>query len=183
MKSFFQFYENLKLIKEEKYESRKDVAGYIDADKLIGERVWVHTNRTHRNDGYNGMIGIYSTTEYGKKTGNAGRYTNEIRLKSPIVFQTSRSGAKRIQQNDKRELIAGVSGVVIPTNRDVSGMHEITYNPRDVGYFHIINDPEKKEILTAEEIYFVASEIGEYKIFAKFKEPEDNESQIISPSE
>jgi hypothetical protein len=45
-------------LEEQYYESRKDLEGYIDADELIGKRLWFHTNRTHRNQGKNGMVGI-----------------------------------------------------------------------------------------------------------------------------
>lgn len=150
MKSFFQFYNQIK-INEAYYKDLKNVNGYIDADDLInnkefqtpdGPRVWVHTNRTHANNGYNGMIGIYQTDSKGRKAGKAGYYTNEIRLKSPILFQTSESSSKRIQANDKRELIAGVSGIVMATDSNISGMVPITYNPYGLGYFHMIN-PEK----------------------------------------
>jgi hypothetical protein len=85
----------------------------------------------------------------------------------PIFFQTSESGAETIKETDKRILIAGVSGVVIPTNNDTTGMVKITYNPFDVAYFHIIDDEEKKEITSAEEVYFSASEDGNWEIWAK----------------
>ena len=149
------------------YPSRNPVKGYVDADELIGQIVWVHTNRTNRDDGNNGMIGIYDANSKGKKSGEAGRYTNEIRLSSPITFQTSASGAKRIQVTGTRTIIAGVSGKVIPTHNDISEMQEITYNPKDAAYFHVLGDTEKKEILTASEVYFHASQNGQYTIFAK----------------
>jgi len=46
-------------------------------------------------------------------------------------------------------------------------MVQITYNPFDVAYFHIIGDEEKKEITSAEEVYFIASEDGNWEIWAK----------------
>jgi hypothetical protein len=154
-------------IAETYYESRKPVDGYVDANDLVGERLWFHTNRTHRNHNKNGLIGIYNTTRNGTKAGESGRYTNEVRLKSPIYFQTSESGAERIQSTGKRDLIAGVSGIVVPTNNNTSGMVNITFNPFGLGYFHIIDDTLKREIISADEVYFYASEDGEWEIWAK----------------
>jgi len=157
----------LKKYEEVYYNSRKDLEGYIDANDLVGQKLWFHTNRTHRNNGWNGMIGIYDTSPSGRKAGLAGKYTNEVRLSEPIFFQTSESGAETIKQSDKRILIAGVSGVVVPTNSDTSEMVKITYNPFDVAYFHEIEDEDKKEIVSAEEVYFNASEDGNWEIWAK----------------
>lgn len=157
----------LKTFEEVYYNSRKEVEGYVDANDLVGQRLWFHTNRTHRNNGWNGMIGIYNTTPSGRKEGYAGRYTNEVRISEPIFFQTSESGADSIKETGKRILIAGVSGVVVPTNNDTNGMVEITYNPKDVAYFHIIDDEDKKEIVSAEEVYFNATEEGNWNIWAR----------------
>ena len=157
----------LKTFEEVYYDSRKEVEGYVDANDLVGQRLWFHTNRTHRNNGWNGMIGIYDTTPSGRKEGYAGRYTNEVRVSEPVFFQTSEAGAKSIKENDKRILIAGVSGVVIPTNNDTSGMVKVTYNPFDVAYFHIIDDEDKKEVKSAKEVYFNATEEGQWDIWVK----------------
>ena len=157
----------LKKFEEVYYDSRKEVEGYVDANDLVGQRLWFHTNRTHRNNGWNGMIGIYNTTPSGRKEGYAGRYTNEVRVSEPVFFQTSEAGAKSIKENDKRILIAGVSGVVIPTNNDTSGMVKVTYNPFDVAYFHIIDDEDKKEVKSAKEVYFNATEEGQWDIWVK----------------
>ena len=157
----------LKKFEEVYYDSRKEVEGYVDANDLVGQRLWFHTNRTHRNNGWNGMIGIYNTTPSGRKEGYAGRYTNEVRVSEPVFFQTSEAGAKSIKQNDKRILIAGVSGVVIPTTNDTSGMVKVTYNPFDVAYFHIIDDEDKKEVKSAKEVYFNATEEGQWDIWVK----------------
>ena len=159
--SFRKFFE------EVYYDSRKEVEGYVDSNDLVGQRLWFHTNRTHRNNEWNGMIGIYDTTRSGRKTGLAGKYTNEVRLKSPIFFQTSESGARNIKEVGDRKLIAGVSGVVVPTDNTTSGMIKITYNPFDVAYFHEIGDEEKKEIVSASEVYFNASEDGNWEIWVK----------------
>jgi hypothetical protein len=156
-----------KILKEEYYDSLKPIEGYVDANDLVGQRLWFHTNRTHRINGWNGMVGIYDTTSGGNKKGLSGRYTNEVRLKSPIHFQTSEKGSENIKKNEKRILIAGVSGVVSPTDRNISGMIQITYNPFDVGYFHEVGDPKKKEIISGSEVYFNASEGGEWTIYVK----------------
>lgn len=154
-------------VTETYYESRKPVDGYVDTNDLVGQRLWFHTNRTHKRNNWNGMIGIYDTNKRGMKTGESGRYTNEVRLSSPIYFQTSESGAERIQSTGVRDLIAGVSGIVVPTNNNTGGMVKITFNPFDVGYFHIIDDTSKREVISADEVYFNASEDGEYDIWAK----------------
>lgn len=152
---------------EKYYDTRDELDGYVDANDLVGQRLWFHTNRTHRNNGLNGMIGIYDTTPTGRKTGLAGRYTNEVRLTEPVFFQTSESGAETIKQTGHRTLIAGVSGVVVPTNADVTDMIEITYDPFDKGYFHEIGDDDKKEIVSGSEVYFNATEDGNWNIYVK----------------
>lgn len=152
---------------EKYYDTRDELDGYVDANDLVGQRLWFHTNRTHRNNGLNGMIGIYDTTPTGRKTGLAGRYTNEVRLTEPVFFQTSESGAESIKQTGHRTLIAGVSGVVVPTNADVTDMIEITYDPFDKGYFHEIGDNDKKEIVSGSEVYFNATEDGNWNIYVK----------------
>lgn len=157
----------LKTFEEVYHPELKDCEGYVDANDLVGQRLWFHTNRTHRNNGWNGLIGIYDTTTSGRKDGYAGRYTNEVRLSEPIFFQTSESGAETIKKTDKRILIAGVSGVVIPTNSDTSDMIRITYNPFDVGYFHMLDDIDKAKIVSAKEVYFNATKEGEWFIWAK----------------
>jgi hypothetical protein len=159
--------KHLKTFEEVYFDSRKPVDGYVDANDLIGQRLWFHTNRTHRNNGENGMIGIYDTSMSGRKAGYAGRYTNEVRIGEPIFFQTSQASAANIKEKGDRLLIAGVSGVVLPTDNNTNGMIKITYNPFDVAYFHEVGDEEKKEIISAEEVYFNASEDGQWDIFAK----------------
>ncbi len=156
----------LKKFEEAYYPSRKEVPGYVDANDLVGQRLWFHTNRTHRNNGWNGMIGIYSTTPSGRKEGLAGRYTNEVRISEPVFFQTSDAGADTIKGTGVRTLIAGVSGVVVPTDPDVSGMVQIKYDPFGAGYFHVLGDESKRRITTASEVYFSASEEGSWEIWA-----------------
>lgn len=159
--------KHLKTFEEVYYDSRKNLEGYVDTNDLVGQRLWFHTNRTHRNNGLNGMVGVYDTTSSGRKAGLAGRYTNEVRLTGPIFFQTSESGARAIKDRGDRILIAGVSGVVVPTDNDTTDMIKITYNPFDVAYFHEVGDEDKKEIISADEVYFNASEDGQWEIWAK----------------
>jgi hypothetical protein len=163
-----------KILKEVYYDSRKPLDGYVDAEDLVGQRLWFHTNRTHRNQGKNGMVGIYTTTKSGKRGSLTHQYTNEVRLSSPIYFQTSESGAKRIQKSrevgpDQRTLIAGVSGTVVPTRSgDTNGMVRIQYNPFDEApWFYEIGDSNKKEIISGGEVYFNATEDGNWDIYLK----------------
>ena len=157
--------DHLLSFNEKHFDSLGDVDGYIDANELVGQRLWFHTNRTHRNQHKNGMIGIYNASKNGYKTGYAGQYTNQVRLGSPIVFQTSERGAEVIKQQNKRFLIAGVSGTVLEMNEDISDMSEITYNPFGNGYFHLMDD--EREIISSEEVYFNASEDGKWDIYVK----------------
>lgn len=198
MKSFFQFYEHLKLTQEVYHDNLTANNDYIDAKDIKGKRVWVHTNRTNSKNKINGMIGIYPSTESGKKTSEAGtqKYTNEIRLKEPIVFDVDKKALKRYKDamekhkanpqepKPNRELFSGVSGTVTDTNTSngSAGMTEITFNPNEAGYYHVMNEQMPREIITAKEVYFIANENGEFKIFAKgiqAKEPEANKSPII----
>ena len=164
--------KHLKTFEELYYPSLKDCDGYVDANDLVGQHLWFHTNRTHALNKWNGMIGVYASSKSGRKEGLAGRYTNEVRLKSPIYFQTSEAGSKTIKETDKRILIAGVSGVVVPTDDDISGMIEVTYNPFDVGYFHEKSDESKRKIISADEVYFNATEQGRWNIYVKNPEYE-----------
>lgn len=155
-------------VSEEYYDSRKEVEKYVDAEEIAGKHLWFHTNRTHRNNGWNGMIGIYAADAKGRKTGSPLAYTNEVRLVGNIFFQTSESGSRAIKKTGHRTLIAGVSGVVGETRPgDVSGMHAVTFDPFDAGVFHVINDSDKKEIISADEVYFHASEDGQWSFFVK----------------
>lgn len=148
------------------HDSRKPVERYVDANDLIGKRLWVHTNRTNRNNMYNGMIGIYGVNSKGHRTGSPLNYTNEIRLKGPIVFEASESSAETIVKSGKRTLVAGTSGIVQKTEGGTDGMEEVNFQP-EVKWFFRVSDPEKKKITTADEIYFSADENGKYIIFAK----------------
>jgi len=161
------------VIDEVYYDSLGDVENYKDADELIGQRLWAHTNRTNRNQKKNGMIGLYGTNKRGNRTGSPLYYTNCIRLGAPIVFQTSEEAAKKIQQTGHRVLIAGVSGVVLETREgEYSGFVEAIFNPfGENKYFHPVDDPKRK-LTTAEEVYFEATEEGEWKLMVKLPEEE-----------
>tara|TARA_R100000908_G_C3754304_1_gene148650 strand:+ start:298 stop:2253 length:1956 start_codon:yes stop_codon:yes gene_type:complete len=187
----------LQMIREAYYESLKPPrivptapeAAYVEGDDLIGQRVWLHTNRTNRNEGRNGMVGIYNSSPRGTRTGSPIAYTNAIRLEPPIRFQTSESGAKQIVKTGKRTLVAGVSGVVTKTNEVdpavLSEFEEASFHPA-VGHFFSVTDPEQKEILSGEEIYFHASEAGDWKlmvrapVLASDVMPEEEPSQELS---
>ena len=174
-------------LNEKYYETLKPVKGYTDAEDIIGNYVWVHTNRTHRNEGKNGMVGIYKPNPKGNRVGSPIGYTNEIRLTSPIHFQTSEKGAERIQKSKedqggagKRALIAGMSGVVIPTKSgDISGMVKVQFNPfESTAWFYIVGDSEKKEVISGSEVYFNATETGDWETYVKtpiFKETSKEE--------
>lgn len=151
---------------EKYWESRKPLDEYVDANELIGKRLWVHTNRTHRNNGENGMIGIYGVNSKGNRTGSPLKYTNEIRLKGPIVFEASFSGSERIIETGKRSLVAGVSGIVDKTEGNINGMEEVTFDP-NVKHFFKVSDPKKSKVTEADEIYFSADENGKYTMLAK----------------
>lgn len=162
-----KYLKSYRLFEEVYYPSLKDCEGYVDANDLVGQRLWFHTNRTHKNHGWNGLIGIYNTTRSGRREGYAGRYTNEVRLKSPIYFQTSVAGSDSIKATGTRTLIAGVSGIVVPTNNDTTGMSLAKYDPFGEGYFHLVDDESKRKIISASEVYFNASESGQWEIWLK----------------
>ena len=188
-----RYLESKGLLDEAYYEARKPLEGYVDAEELLGQRLWFHTNRTHRNQGKNGMIGIYSVTGRGTKKSLTNNYTNEVRIKSPIVFQTSESGAERIQKSrekvgdaGKRTLIAGVSGVVAPTDSgNTGGMEQAQFNPFDEAapWFYLKGDSEKKEIISAEEVYFYATEDGNWFFYVKGPEFSGKKSRELKMAE
>lgn len=144
--------------------------GYFDADKLLGKRVWVHTNLTNRRNGSNGMFGVYiPTTKDGKETLSDERYgyTNEIRLTN-ISFDVDIPCVQGIIDRNKRTICSGIIGTIIKTEGDTSGFEEFTFNPftKVFGYYRK-NDP-KMEILTgADEVYLNSLEDGKYIILGK----------------
>lgn len=156
-----------KFLQESYFESLKPVDGYVESEELIGKHVWVHTNRTNANNGHNGLIGVYESSPKGRKIGSPIAYTNSIHLKAPIYFQTSEKGAERIRKTGHRTLIAGVSGVVVPENLDATGFIPIAYS-NEVGYFFEPSDPNKHEVISADEVIFWGvEETRRWKIYAK----------------
>ena len=187
----------LQIIREAYYESLKPPrvvptapeAAYVEGDELIGQRVWVHTNRTNRNEGRNGMVGIYKSSPRGTRVGSPIAYTNVIRLEPPIRFQSSETGAKQIVKTGKRTLVAGVSGVATNTNEvdpaTLSEFEEVSFHPA-VGHFFRVTDSGQEEVLSGEEIYFHASEAGDWKlmvrgaVLASSVVPEEDPAQELS---
>ncbi len=159
--------EELEAVMDEAYyKSREEVENYKDGDELIGQRLWSHTNRTHRARGMNGMIGLYAVNSKGNRTGSPLYYTNCIRLGNPIVFQVSESGAKKVAQTGHRTLVAGVSGTVVETkeDQDLEGFVPFGFNPfGEKKFFHV----DGKKLIGAEEVYFHASEDGKYTSLVK----------------
>ena len=161
-------------LKDEGGKWNKTAEGYSEASEHIGERVWVHTNFTHRNNKHNGAVGVYSPNSKGFRQGSPQWYTNEVRLQGPIVFEQSESGAKRIQKTGKKALVAGVSGIVIPSGNlsngkaDTSGMELVTYNAKEgLGYFHLVNDSAQppRKIIGGSEVYIWCSEEGKFGFY------------------
>ena len=154
------------VIDEVYYDSRGDVENYKDGDELIGQRLWSHTNRTHRKNNKNGMIGLYGVNKKGNRKGSPLYYTNCIRLGNPIVFQVSESGAEKVAQTGHRTLVAGVSGTVIETKeeQDLEGFVPFEFDPH--GQYKFFNVGGKK-LIGAEEVYFHASEDGKYTSLVK----------------
>jgi len=176
-----RYLESKGLIKEnldeEYFDSRKEIEDYVDSEDLIGKLFWFHTNRTHRNQGKNGMVGIYSVDAKGNRGNALKMYTNEVRIQSPIKFQTSESGSERIRKSQDtdggagtRTLVAGVSGKVMSTDSgNTGGMELANFNPFDSNapWFYLNNDGEKKEIISADEVYFYADEAGQWYFYVK----------------
>jgi hypothetical protein len=150
--------------------------GYSESSEHIGERIWVHTNFTHRNNKHNGAVGVYTPKSNGFKQGSPQWYTNEVRIQGPIVFEQSESGAKRIQKTGSKSLVAGVSGIVVPSGKlsngkgDTSGMEMVTYNAKEgLGYFHLVNDSVQppRKIIGGSEVYIWCSEEGKFGFYVK----------------
>jgi len=174
-------------LKDEGGSWNKTAEGYSESSEHIGERVWVHTNFTHRNNKHNGAVGVYSPNSKGFRQGSPQWYTNEVRLQGPIVFEQSESGAKRIQKTGKKALVAGVSGIVIPSGNlsngkaDTSGMELVTYNAKEgLGYFHLVNDSAQppRKIIGGSEVYIWCSEEGKFGFYVKDPIFETNSNEI-----
>jgi hypothetical protein len=176
------------------YDSRKEPRrkpskfGYFDADQLLGKRVWVHTNRTNRDEKRNGMIGVYiPAVKGGKETRSNQRYgyTNEVRL-NDTVFDVNMICVKTIQDSEKRSLCAGIIGNIIRTEGSLSGFEEFTFNPfdKDANGYYRKSDPLKETIMSAEEVYINATEDGKYIVMGRgiktqpnFKNEDENENE------
>lgn len=145
----------------EKYATSGQYFQNGDEPSILGKRVWIHTNRRHRNDKTNGIIGIYKSTDKGAKIPTVIGYTNQIRLVGDIFFDVSQSGVDRIKKTDKRTLVAGISGIVGKVNKgSTSGMEKITFNPKSKhikGFHKVGGDVEGGgELLSADEVYMEA---------------------------
>jgi hypothetical protein len=170
-------------ILEAYWDSRKEPAnepsqlGYFDADKLLGKRVWVHTNRSNRNAGRNGMLGVYIPAIKGNRETRSDQrygYTNEIRL-ADIVFDVNINCLKNIKETEKRTLCAGIIGTVIKTDGNLSGFEEFTLDPfGEVTGYYRKNDSEKRMITGADEVYMNATEDGKYIVVARGIKTENN---------
>jgi hypothetical protein len=154
--------------------------GYDDASNHIGERVWVHTNFSNKNYKHNGTVGVFTPNSKGlkgSKNTKAKWYTNEVRIEGPLVFEQPESGAKRIKNSQLKQLVAGVSGKVIPSGPlssegkgDTSGMDMVIYNAKEgLGYFHLAVDDVQppRKIVGGSEVYVWCSEEGKYGFYVR----------------
>jgi len=167
-------------------KSNKD---YINSDDILGDNVWIHTNFTNRNQGRNGLIGLYKPNAKGYKSGSPIGYTNEIRLGGKLVFEQSEKGAEWIFKNQLKQLTAGISGVVLPTDSgNTSGMDLVTYNAKEgLGYFHLVNETSEKpkKIIGASEVYLFATEALRYMLYVKnpmFEQDNLKEVNYLNPN-
>lgn len=156
---------------EEYYDSLGEPTDgkYVDASELVGQELFFHTNRTNRNAKRNGMIGTYGVTSTGRKAGKAELlYTNEVKVVN-AKFQASEKATERTQATGDRTVHAGVTGRVVPLDGMGSGI-PADFNPfgeNPVPWFFLKDDKEKKEIVSADEVYFLATEGGDWKFLVK----------------
>lgn len=155
-----EYYENL----GEPMDGR-----YVDASELVGQTLFFHTNRSNANAKRNGMIGTYGVTRTGRKSSTPEYlYTNEVKLAN-VKFQASDKATAKTQETGVRTVHAGVTGTVVPLDGMGSGI-PATYNPFDkdgASWFFLKDDEQKKEIIAAGEVYFLATENGEWKFLVK----------------
>lgn len=162
------------LIQEVYYDSRKPHPLYKNVLDYVGERVWVHTERTQRNNGRNGMIGVYKAGNSNNRVGSPYFKTNAIALQN-CVFQVSGGKAiEKIQQGGDRTLVAGVVGDVIAIKEEMYNPSlcaprqpyiPISFNPKIGNYFYALNNPEKP-LVGCKLLYFTASEDGKWTMTA-----------------
>jgi hypothetical protein len=170
-----RYLESKGVIKENLDEEYYDSLGeptdgkYVDASELVGQELFFHTNRTNRNAKRNGMIGTYGVTRTGRKAGKAELlYTNEVKVVN-AKFQASEKATERTQATGDRTVHAGVTGTVVPLDGMGSGI-PADFNPfgeNPVPWFFLKGDAEKKEIISADEVYFLATEGGVWKFLVK----------------
>lgn len=179
------------LLNEVEYASwNKTAEGYSDANSSghTNERVWVHTNFTNKNNRHNGAIGVYTPNSEGFKSGKPQWYTNEIRINGPLVFEQPAKGAERIKKAQLKQLIAGVSGVLIPSGPlssegkgDTGDMKMVMYNAKEgLGYFHLVKDEVQppRKIVGGDEAYLWCSESGDYGLYVREPLFEDDTNEI-----
>lgn len=139
--------------------------GYFESDDYIGKRIWVHTNRTNRNNNRNGMIGVYYPKESArvqKRTEKRYGYTNDVRLVD-CVFDVNKPCIKRIKETGDRKLCAGILGTVVSTEGGDGGYVPFVFNPmEDVDYNYLAGDSSKREVIGAGEVHLYATESGDY---------------------
>jgi hypothetical protein len=143
---------------------------YKDALEHVGERVWVHTERTQRNRKFNGMIGVYRAGKSNNRVGSPWFKTNAIALKN-CAFQVSGGKAiEKIQGGGDRTLVAGAVGDIANISEeyynpalDVTKQPfiEITFNPKVGNYFYAVDEPDKP-LSGCALLYFTASEDGKW---------------------
>jgi hypothetical protein len=152
-------------------EDLKPNESYTNAEDILGDNVWIHTNFTNRNQGRNGLVGLYKPNAKGYRSGSPIGYTNEIRLGGKLVFEQSEKGAERVFKNQSKKLVAGISGVVLPTDSgNTSGMDLVTYNAKEgLGYFHLVNETSEKpkKIIGASEVYLSANDALKFMLYVK----------------
>jgi len=162
------------LVYEVYYDSRKPHPLYADAQDHLGERVWVHTERTQRNNGYNGMIGVYKAGNSNNRVGSPYFKTNAIALQNCVFQVSGGKSIEKIQQTGKRTLVAGVVGDVAPIEEEMynpaAGVAKqpyipVSFNPM-VGHFYALDDQEQKPLAGCALLYFTASENGQWTMTA-----------------
>ena len=159
-----------KLIQEVYYDSRKQHDLYADSQDHVGERVWVHTERTQRNNGYNGMIGVYKAGGSDNKVGTPYFKTNAIALQDCVFKVSGGNAIEKIQTTGKRTLVAGCTGTVVQIEEESYNpavgvgkqpYEKITFSPK-VGYFYALGDPDQRPLIGCTLLYFTASEDGQW---------------------
>ena len=162
------------LIQEVYYDSRKPHPLYADAQDHLGDRVWVHTERTQRNNNRNGMIGVYKAGNKNNRVGSPYFKTNAIALQNCVFQVSGGKSIEKIQTTGKRTLVAGGVGDVVQIKEEMYNpavgvpkqpYTPISFNPM-VGHFFVLNDPDQKALTGCKLLYFTASEDGQWVMTA-----------------